>query len=97
MPVSALTWGRHAGLSAGRWRRLRRCCWRRDTAWRGRADLLGFRARAAGERLAWGVALSFGAMTIVSVLLGKYGSLSTRCAGWRGICALGPVWGLWRA
>ena len=53
-------------------------------------DLLGFRARAAGERLAWGVALSFGGMTIVSVLLGKYGSLTAVC--WlAGICALGCV------
>ena len=53
-------------------------------------DLLGFRARAAGERLAWGVALSFGCMTIVSVLLGKYGSLTAVC--WlAAICALGCV------
>ena len=53
-------------------------------------DLLGFRARAAGERLAWGVALSFGGMTIVTVLLGKYGSLSAVC--WLAeICALGCV------
>ena len=53
-------------------------------------NLLGFRARAAGERLAWGVALSFGGMTIVALLLGKYGSLTTVC--WlAGICALGYV------
>jgi len=53
-------------------------------------DLLGFRARAAGERLAWGVALSFGCMTIVSVLLGKFGSLTAVC--WlAGICAVGCV------
>ena len=53
-------------------------------------DLLGFRARAAGERLAWGVALSFGAMTIVAILLGKYGSLAAVC--WLGgACALGCV------
>jgi hypothetical protein len=65
-------------------------------------DLLGFRARAAGERLAWGVALSFGAMTIVSVLLAKYGSLTAVC--WlAGICALGcagivvcEAWPRWR-
>jgi hypothetical protein len=50
-------------------------------------DLLGFRARSVGERLAWGVALSFGAMTIVSVLLAKYSSLTAVC--WlAGICAL---------
>lgn len=53
-------------------------------------DLLGFRGRAAGERLAWGVALSFGGMTIVSILLGKYGSLTAVC--WlAGICAVGFV------
>jgi len=65
-------------------------------------DLLGFRARAAGERLAWGVALSFGGMTIVTVLLGKYGSLSAVC--WlAGACAAGCVgimareaWSRWR-
>ncbi len=51
-------------------------------------NLLGFRARALGERLAWGVALSFGCMTIIAVLLGKYLSLAAVC--WlAGICALG--------
>jgi hypothetical protein len=51
-------------------------------------NLLEFRARALGERLAWGVSLSFGCMTIVSVLLAKYSSLAAVC--WlAGICALG--------
>ena len=51
-------------------------------------NLLEFRGRALGERLAWGVALSFGCMTIVSVLLAKYISLAAVC--WlAGICALG--------
>jgi len=53
-------------------------------------DLLGFRRRSAGERLAWGVALSFGGMTLVAVLLGKYVSLAAVC--WlAGACALGCV------
>jgi len=42
-------------------------------------NLLGFRKRAAGERLAWGVALSFAEMTILAILLGKYGSLTAVC------------------
>jgi hypothetical protein len=87
--VSALTWGDILG------------CLRSVTAFAAlllapgyclawACDLLGFRARAAGERMAWGVALSFGGMTIVSVLLGKYGSLTAVC--WlAGICALGCV------
>jgi hypothetical protein len=53
-------------------------------------NLLGFRERGAGERLAWGVALSFGAMTIIAVLLGKMGSFSAVC--WlAGVCAVGFV------
>ncbi|MDR3745346.1 MAG: hypothetical protein P4K80_04365 [Acidobacteriaceae bacterium] len=49
-------------------------------------NLLGFRKRAAGERLAWGVALSFAAMTILAILLGKYNSLTAVC--WlAGICS----------
>jgi hypothetical protein len=51
-------------------------------------DLLGFRMRSVRERLAWGVALSFGVMTVASVELGKYTSLSAIC--WlAGICAIG--------
>jgi len=42
-------------------------------------NLLGFRERTAGERLAWGVALSFGVMTVASVESGKYTSLYTVC------------------
>jgi len=42
-------------------------------------DLLGFRRRPAHEQLPWAVALSFGVMTIASVLLGKYVSLSAVC------------------
>lgn len=65
-------------------------------------DLPGFRGRAASERLAWGVALSFGGMTIVAILLAKYGSLTAVC--WlAGICAVGCVgimvreaWTRWR-
>jgi len=50
-------------------------------------DLLAFRARAAGQRLAWGVALSFASMTIVSILLAKAASLTAVCwlAGFCGI------------
>ena len=62
-------------------------------------NLLGFRGRGVGERLAWGVALSFGGMTIVAILLGKYASLAAVC--WlAGICAVWFVglaaWEGWR-
>ena len=61
-------------------------------------DVLGFRGRTVGERLAWGVALSFGGMTLVSVLLAKYLSLTAVC-GLAGVCALGFVgiaaWEAW--
>ncbi len=89
LPVSALTWGDMLGClrSVAAFAALLLApgyC----LAWA--CDLLGFRSRAAGERLAWGVALSFGCMTIVSVLLGKYGSLTAVC--WlAAICALGCV------
>jgi hypothetical protein len=53
-------------------------------------NLLGFRARVIAERLTWAIALSFGGMTIVSVLLGKYVSLTAVC--WlAGICVAGSV------
>jgi len=89
LPVSALTWGDILGClrSVAAFAALLLApgyC----LAWS--CDLLGFRVRAAGERIAWGVALSFGGMTIVSVLLGKYGSLSAVC--WlAGACAAGCV------
>ena len=51
-------------------------------------NLVGFRTRSLGERLAWGVVLSFGVMTIAAVELAKYGSLSSVC--WlAGACAAG--------
>lgn len=51
-------------------------------------DFIGFRKRAIGERIAWGVAISFAVMTIAAVELGKYGSLSAVC--WlAGLCGLG--------
>jgi len=53
-------------------------------------NLLGFRGRGLGERLAWGVALSFAGMTISAILLGKYLSLTAVC--WlAAICAAGFV------
>jgi hypothetical protein len=53
-------------------------------------NLFGFRLRAAGERLAWGIALSFAGMPIASVELAKYASLSAVC--WlAGLCAVGFV------
>ena len=53
-------------------------------------DLLGFRRRAVGERLAWGTALSFAVVTISAVELGRYVSLSSVC--WlAGVCAVGFV------
>jgi hypothetical protein len=52
-------------------------------------NLLGFRARSAGERLAWGVALSFAVMPIAAVMIAKYGSLTAVC--WlAGLC--GVIW-----
>jgi len=61
-------------------------------------DLLGFRRRAAGERLAWCVVLSFGAVPLGAVMLGKYGSLLAVC--WAtGACAAGMAglagWEAW--
>lgn len=51
-------------------------------------NLMGFRARTLGQRLAWAVALSFAAMTIVSILLAKAVSLTAVC--WlAGACAVG--------
>jgi hypothetical protein len=89
LPVSALTWGdilgclRCAAAFAAVLLAPGYCL-----AWA--CNLLGFRTRSAGERLAWGVTLSFGGMTIVAVLLGKYGSLSAVC--WlAGACAIAFV------
>ena len=42
-------------------------------------NLLGFRERTGGERLAWGIALSFGLMPLAAVELAKYRSLSAVC------------------
>lgn len=42
-------------------------------------DFLRFRARPAGERLAWATALSFGVVTIASVMMGRYSSLTAVC------------------
>ena len=51
-------------------------------------NLFGFRSRSAGERLAWGVALSFAVMPIVAVMVGKYASLIAVC--WiAGLCGVG--------
>jgi uncharacterized membrane protein len=51
-------------------------------------NLLGFRARATVERLAWAVTLSFAAMTIVAVVVAKVVSLTAVC--WlAAICATG--------
>jgi hypothetical protein len=51
-------------------------------------NLLGFRGRGVGERLAWSVAISFAVVTIAAILLGKYVSLTAVC--WlAGICAAG--------
>jgi hypothetical protein len=87
--VSALTWGdilgclRSAAAFAAVLLAPGYCA-----AWA--CNLLGFRTRALGERLAWAVALSFGCMTIVSVLLAKYISLAAVC--WlAGICAIAFV------
>src|SRR5450631_3120221 len=54
-------------------------------------NLLGFRTRSLGERLAWGVAFSFGVMPILAVELGKYASLSCVCwfSGMFGVVFLG--------
>ena len=53
-------------------------------------NLLGFRSRPTWERIAWGVALSFGLMTIAAVELGRYASLSAPC--WlAGLCAVGAL------
>ena len=89
MLVSALTWGdilgclRSAAVFAAVLLAPGYCL-----AWL--YNLLGFRARALGERLAWAVTLSFGCMTIVSVLLAKYISLAAVC--WlAGICAIAFV------
>jgi hypothetical protein len=43
------------------------------------SNLLGFRRRPTREQLAWAVALSFAVAPIVSVMLGKYASLSVVC------------------
>jgi hypothetical protein len=62
-------------------------------------DLLGFRRRGVGERLAWGVALSFGTMTLVAVYLAKYltGMNSAMRVGWLGCVCAGYMAGqLWR-
>ena len=42
-------------------------------------NLLGFRERSFGERLAWSVALSFGVTTFTAVMVAKYLSLLTAC------------------
>jgi hypothetical protein len=43
------------------------------------SNLLGFRSRQAGERIAWSIALSFGVVAICSVELAKDGSLALVC------------------
>jgi hypothetical protein len=49
-------------------------------------NLQGFRSRPAGERLAWGIALSFAVTPISAVIIAKYGSLAAVC--WvDGLCA----------
>jgi hypothetical protein len=89
LPVSALTWGDILGcLRCGAAFAAVLLAPGYCLAWA--CDLLGFRARALGERLAWGVTISFGGMTIVAVLMGKYGSLTVVC--WlAGACALAFV------
>lgn len=42
-------------------------------------DLLGFRSRPLGERIAWSVALSFAVMPLAAVLIAKYASLNVVC------------------
>jgi hypothetical protein len=42
-------------------------------------NLLGFRERSFGERLAWSVALSFGVTTFTAVVMAKYLSLLAAC------------------
>ena len=54
-------------------------------------NLLGFRKRPGGVRLVWSIALSFATMTIVSVLLAKYISLTAVC--WLGaLCGAMALW-----
>jgi hypothetical protein len=54
-------------------------------------DLIGFRGRPLGERLAWAVALSFAVTPLAAAMLGKYVLLSAVC--WAvGLCAAGWVW-----
>jgi hypothetical protein len=57
-------------------------------------DLLCFRARPAGERLLWSVALSFAVMPIAAVMIAKYGSLNAVCwlAGFCGVIWLAASW-----
>jgi hypothetical protein len=63
------------------------------------SNILGFRSRSTGERLAWGVALSFAVMPIVAVMVAKYGSITAVC--WlAGLCATGSLgivgWETWQ-
>jgi hypothetical protein len=53
-------------------------------------DLLGFRARPLGERVAWSVVLSFAVMPIAAVTIAKYASMTAVCwlAGLCGVAAL---------
>lgn len=53
-------------------------------------DILGFRLRSAGERLAWGVAMSFAVVPILAVMIAKYGSLNAVC--WIAVlCCVGSL------
>jgi hypothetical protein len=56
-------------------------------------DLFGFRSRPAGERMAWGIALSFAVVPVVAVMAAKYGSFSAVCwvAAMCGVGSLGVV------
>jgi hypothetical protein len=51
-------------------------------------NLAGFRRQAPGERLAWGVVLSFAVTPLTAAMLGKYGSLDA--VRWvAGLCGVG--------
>ncbi|WP_213803608.1 hypothetical protein [Granulicella sp. dw_53] len=56
-------------------------------------DLLGFRGRSLGERLTWSVPLSFGVVTLLAVMAGKYVSLNVACwvVVWLGVTAVALV------
>ncbi len=60
------------------------------------SDLLGFRARPLGERVAWSVAISFAVVPIAAVMIAKVASLTAVCwlaglCGVAAVIAIGPA------